>query len=110
MLRAQLPGQLKLTDGERLCVSNSLSGRHRELDHVPAVGDPTHIVEVGPGYCVSADEGQRRAARQRRVAAWPVVVGLEVGELPLQIAGIPEQHMVQKLSPHRPNQALHEGV
>src|SRR2546426_2899841 len=28
----------------RLSVSNSLSGRDWELDQVPAVGDPTHIV------------------------------------------------------------------
>jgi hypothetical protein len=30
-------------------VSNSLSGRDRELDKVPAVGDPTHIVQLGTG-------------------------------------------------------------
>jgi antitoxin ParD1/3/4 len=29
---------------ERLSVSNSLSGRRWELDQVPAMGDPTHIV------------------------------------------------------------------
>ena len=40
------------------------------------MGDPTDIVELGPGHGVSADEGQRRVARQRRVAACPVVVGL----------------------------------
>src|SRR6266852_5806532 len=53
----------------RLSVSNSLSGRHRELDQVPAVGDPTHIVQLGTGHRVSADEGQWRVAPQRRVAA-----------------------------------------
>ena len=93
-----------------LYVSNSLSGRHRELDQVPAVGDPTHIIEFGPGHCVPAGEGQRRVALQRRVAACRVVVGLEVGELPFKITGIPEQHMVEKFSPRRPDQALHEGV
>ena len=50
-------------------ISNSLSGRHGELDHVPAVGDPTDIVQLGTGHHVSADEGQRRVALQRRVAA-----------------------------------------
>ena len=32
-----------------LSVSNSLSGRHWELDQVPAVGDPTDIVQLGSG-------------------------------------------------------------
>jgi hypothetical protein len=37
-------------------------------------------------------------------------VGLEVGQLPFKIAGIPEEHMVDKFPPHRPDQALYEGV
>jgi len=40
-----------------LWVSNPLSGRDWELDKVPAVGDPTHIVQVGTGDRVSAGEG-----------------------------------------------------
>ena len=51
-------------------VSNSLSGRHWELDQVPAVGDRTDIVQLGTGHHVSAGEGQRRVALQRRVAAY----------------------------------------
>ena len=47
-----------------LSVSNSLSGRHWELDQVPAVGDPTHIVQIGTGHRVSTGEGQRRVALQ----------------------------------------------
>ena len=93
-----------------LSVSNSLSGGDRELDEVPAVGDPTHMVQIGTGDRVSAGEGQRRVALQRRVAACRVVVGLELGKLPFQITGIPEQHLVEKFSPHRPDQALHEWV
>jgi len=42
------------------------------------------------------------------LAACRVVVGLEVGKLPFKITGIPEQHMVEKFSPHRPDQALDE--
>ena len=30
-----------------LSVSNSLSGGDWELDEVPAVGDPTHMVQIG---------------------------------------------------------------
>jgi hypothetical protein len=44
------------------------------------------------------------------VAARRLVGGLEFGQLPFQITGIPEQHMVEKFSPHRPDQALHEWV
>jgi hypothetical protein len=45
-------------------VSNSLSGRQWKLDQVPAVGDPTHIVQIGRGHRVSTGEGQRRVALQ----------------------------------------------
>ena len=45
-------------------VSNSLSGRDWELDQVPAVGDPTHMVQIGKGHRVSTGEGQRRVALQ----------------------------------------------
>ena len=45
-------------------VSNSLSGRHWELDEVPAVKDPTHIVQFGTADRVSAAKGQGRVALQ----------------------------------------------
>ena len=45
-------------------VSNSMSGRDWELDEVPAVGDPTHLVQIGVGHRVSTREGQRRVALQ----------------------------------------------
>ena len=91
-------------------VSNSLLGRHWELGQVPAVGGPTHIIQLGTGHRVSASEGRRRVARQRRVAACRVVVGLEVGRLSFKITNVPEQHLVETFSPHRPDQALHEWV
>ena len=61
-----------------LSVSNSLSGRHWELDQVPAVGDRTDIVQLGTGHHVSAGEG--------RVAAYLVVVGQTPG--PRNVASI----------------------
>ena len=67
-----------------LSVSNSLSGRHGELDHVPAVGDLTDIVQLDTGHHVSADEGQRRVALQPRVAAY-LVGG---GQTPRNVASI----------------------
>jgi hypothetical protein len=44
------------------------------------------------------------------VAACRVVVGPEVGKLLFKITGIPEQQLVEKFSPHRPDQALHKWV
>ena len=96
--------------GAGLSVSNSLSGRHWELDQVPAVGDPTDIVQFGTGHRVAAGEGQRRVALQRRVAAHLVVVSLEVAKFSFKITGIPKQHMVETFSPRRADQALHEWV
>ena len=74
------------------------------------MGDPTDSVQFGTGHRVAAGEGQRRVALQRRVAAHLVVVGLEVGKCPFKITGMPEQHMVEKFSPRRADQALHEWV
>ena len=42
-----------------LSVSNSSSGRRWKLDHAPAVGDPTHMVEFGTGRRAFAREAQR---------------------------------------------------
>ena len=55
-------------------------------------------------------EGQRRMALQRRMAACRIVADLELGTLAFQITGIPEQHRIEKFSPHRPDQTLDEGV
>ena len=44
------------------------------------------------------------------MAARPVVVGLELGQLPFQVTGIPERDMVEKFSPDRPDEPLDERV
>ena len=76
-----------------LSVSNSLSGGDWELDEVPAIADPAHMVQVGRDRRRSTGEGQRRVALQRRMAACRIVVHLELGKLAFQSTGIPEQHM-----------------
>jgi hypothetical protein len=45
-------------------ISNSLSGRDRKLDQVPAVGDPTHMMQIGRANRVCTSEGQRRVTLQ----------------------------------------------
>src|SRR5580765_1405005 len=67
-----------------LSVSNSWSGGDRELHKVPAVGNPTHAVQIGGSDRVSAGERQRRASVQGGMAACSVVVGLELAKLPLR--------------------------
>ena len=95
---------------EIMSVSNSLSGGNRELHEVPAVRSPIDVVQIGGGHRAFTAKRERRVALQRRVAACRVVVGLEVGQFPFKITGIPEQHMVEKFSPHHADQALHEWV
>ena len=68
------------------------------------------MVQIGSGRRVAAGEGRRRVALQGRMAAYRVVVRLEVGQLPFQVPRIPEQHVVEKFSPYRPDQARYEGV
>ena len=82
--RVRQPRQLRppgiaATRATGLSVSNSLSGRHWELDQVPAVGDLTDIVQLDTGHHVSVGEGQRRVALQRRVAAYLVGGGQTPG-------------------------------
>ena len=59
-----------------------------ELDQIPAVGHPMHVVQLGAG-----DRGSSATVNgvwpQRRVAARRVVVDLEVGKFPLKITCIP---------------------
>ena len=78
-LKLGWPRRDQAVEAGPLSVSNSLSGRHWELDQVPAVGDLTDIVQLGTGHHVSAGEGQRRVAFQRRVAAYLVGGGQTPG-------------------------------
>src|SRR5262249_11938312 len=94
-----------------LWVSNSSSsGNDWEWDEVPTVGDPPDLVQIRRGYRLFTGERQRRVALQRRVSACRVVVHLELGTRPFQITGMPEQHLVEEFSPHRPDHPLHAGV
>ena len=93
-----------------MSVSNWLSGRRRELDQPSAVRVPPHVVQISWGHSVFIGEGQRRVPFQRCVTACRIVVRLELGQLPFQITAIPEQQMVEKLAPHRPDQSFDERM
>ena len=61
-----------------------------------------------PGHSQGAAYGLPRQFPTLPVAACGVVVRLELGELSLKIVGIPEQHLVDEFSAHRPDLAFHE--
>jgi len=63
---------------DRLSISNSLSGGDRELHEIPAVGDPTHPVQMRGSARASTGERQRRVAVQGGMAACGVVVALKL--------------------------------
>jgi hypothetical protein len=90
-------------------VSNSLSGRDWELDQVPPVGDPTHMAQIARDRRVSTGEVQpyrppmTRGGVSRCSWAWKWASFRSR-------SGAFQQHMVEKFSPHRPDQALHEWV
>jgi len=48
----------------KVSVSNSWSGGDGELDEVPAVRHPAHIVQIGRNHRVLTGEGQQRVALQ----------------------------------------------
>jgi len=88
----------------RLLVSNSSSsGGEGELHEVPTVGDPSRLAWIRRGDRALAGERQRRAAVQRRINAFRVVVPPELDQLPLQVAGIPEWDVIEELSARRSN-------
>src|SRR5262249_43755173 len=84
-------------------VSNSSSRGDRKVDKAAAVGDPLHAVQIGRNHLASTGERQRRVAVEGSVAAGFVVVGLELYELSFKITTIPEQHVIEEFSPHRPD-------
>ena len=53
--------------------------------------DPPHMTEIGNGDRASIGERQWHMTFQGRMAARRVVVGLELGQLPFQVTGIPER-------------------
>jgi len=109
--RAYIERNVLSTSSVVVWVSNSSSsGSDWELDEAPAVGDPPRMAEIGNGDRASIGERQWRMTFQGRMAARPVVVGLELGQLPFQVTGIPERDMVEKFSPDRPDEPLDERV
>jgi hypothetical protein len=90
-------------------VSNWPSGCDWELDQPSAVRVPPHVVQISwaTASLLAKVSGVRPPAMPDCV---PLVVRLELGQLPFQITAIPEQHLVETFAPHRPDQALDKWV
>ena len=68
------------------------------------------MAEIGNGDRALIGERQWRMTFQGRVAARRVGGGLELGQLPFQVTGIPERDLVEKCSPDRPDAPFDEGT
>ena len=44
------------------------------------------------------------------MAACRIVIGLEIGELAFEVRRVPEQHVIEKLSPDGPDEPFHKGM
>ena len=53
---------------------------------------------------------RRRVAAKGAVNASPVVIGMESVELPLEVDRIPEERLVVKFAPDRPDNSFHEWM
>ena len=62
---------------------------------------------LGP---LSGGDAQRGVAFEGCVSARPIVVRREVGELAFEVTRVPEQDVVEKLAPRRPDEPLHKRV
>ena len=80
------------------------------MDQTSAVRSPANIVQLRVLSGVPRADAQWCFAAQRSVNALSVVVALEVSELSLKVARVPEQNVVEKLSPSRADQPFNEGM
>ena len=88
----------------QLCPSVALPNKPRVEPHAVAMIDHA---EQKQASLKKELEDRVNMAQNHTVAVDEV---LSIGERPLQITGIPEQHMIQEFSPHRPDQPFHKGV
>ena len=73
---------------------------------------------VPPGVTSKDGRGGRRLAKsfsrctaiERLVSAVVVVISSELFQLSLQVDGVPDQHVIKKLSAYRPDQPFHKRM
>jgi len=91
-------------------LANSYSSGNRELKQSATMLLPGVIVQWrGLGDSVTA-EFSGCVAVERCMRTRTLVVIFESYQLPLQIAGIPEEDVIKKLTKNGADESLHEGV
>ena len=89
-------------------MANSSSRCPRELDEPATRGPPTEAMDVDPGGSHVVGQFVRRIPFQGRMTPFRVVVALEGRQLALEVALVPEHHVVEVLAPDRADHALDE--
>src|SRR5271169_4338640 len=84
--------------------------RDRHLEQATAVFPPGVAVKDRRGGRRSARSFCRSMAVERLVNAMRVVIIFELFQLSLQVDGVPDQHVVQKLPSYRANQPFHKRM
>ena len=71
---------------------------------------PCVVGKDGPNRRRFARHFSRSAAAERLVNAMLVVIIPELFQLSPQVDGVPDQHVVKKLPPYRPDQPFHKRM
>jgi hypothetical protein len=71
---------------------------------------PSVVIKVGKGGRWLAGSFSWSAATERLVHANLVVIDSELFQLSLQVDCVPDEHVIKKLAPYRPDQPFHERM
>src|SRR5262245_24651132 len=71
---------------------------------------PSVVIKDGRGGRWLARSFSWSAATERLVDAIFVVINSELFQLALQVRGVPNEHVIKKLSSNRPDQSFHEWM
>ena len=84
--------------------------RDRHLEQTAAMAPPGVVDKDGVGGRRLARSFSRSMAIERLVNAMLVVISPELLQLSLQVNGVPDQHVIEKLPSYRANQPFHKRM
>ena len=82
----------------------------RHLEQTAAMVLPCVVGKDDPNRRRFARHFSRRAAAERLVNAILIVIIPELFQLSPEVDGVPDQHVVKKLPPYRPDQPFHKRM